>query len=701
MNTPPSTSPSTPAARAARSPRGGLRALRGILWLLAGLELFYVVAANLFLNLNMLPLAFAGTNQIKATVGGGWSLIPGHAHVRRVRVTFQDHNLQFAIAVDRASIDIHLSELVHHTFHGSHLRAEGVSFRMRHRVDPWSKHEPAVGAFAPIPEFLAPAVFEAYVPEPPIPDSKYDLWTIHLDDVDAEAKELWVQAFRYRGKGRARGAFELKPARRLWVGPASLELEPGLLSAGGYRIAPRLHGHIDCTVSPFDVRVPQGMAVFRYISTRVRLEAPELDPQVYALLASEPAPQVSSAGGSLRMDAEIRHGVFTPQSEIEVLQRGFELRTPQLELDAERLALRAGREGESASGATLVIERGTVREPIALGHAPRIERLSATIVSDNRDVTHDFGFQEARLNEARLALEDSRWFNRWLKSEGFELSGGGASVLARGRYAGSLVDAEALLETDGVGATLGSKHLRYAGSVALRLSRADPKAFTGSLTAEVTGRSLRAQLADGEVDLAGWHARLFARRDAQGNVLRGQAWLSALSSHSPGLSVRAPEVNAVAESEERPDGTQLTHFTAVIPALLAEGRNARLTTAAVARGTLAQPKNKTEKRLDFTATLLRPLGKFGAQPMKVAQTPRVEVRGSVNSDASGALSGTVALLPAAWRIDAANMRFSGRSALGLELVAVDLGRHSGQVHANLTSTGVTVGDTTQNANCAW
>ena len=172
---------------------------------------------------------------------------------------------------------------------------------MRHRVDPWSKHDPAVGAFAPIPE--SPGAggvrgVRAGATDPATP--QYKLWTVHLDDVDAEATELWVQAFRYRGKGRARGEFELKPARRLWVGPASLELQSGLLSAGAYRVASGLHGRIECTVHPFDVRAPVGMAVFRYISAHILLAAPELDPQVYALLARLGLRlQISSAGGSL------------------------------------------------------------------------------------------------------------------------------------------------------------------------------------------------------------------------------------------------------------------------------------------------------------------------------------------------------------------------------------------------------------------
>ena len=701
MTSPGSVTPSPTTGPTPRAHRGWYRALRIAGYVVVGVELLYLVAANSFLNLKLLPLAFSNTNQIKASVASGWTLIPGRVHARHVRVTFQDYNLQFVIDVERAFLVIHLSELLHHTFHASHLRADGISFRMRHRVDPWSKHEPAVGAFPPIPEFTAPAVFEARAPEPPIRDSAYELWTIHLDDVDVGVKELWVQAFRYRGQGRARGQFQLEPARQLWVGPASLDLEPGLLSAGGYRVAPGLHGRIECVVHPFDVRVPDGMAVFRYISAHVRLDSPELDPQVYALLASPPAAQVSSTGGSLHLDLETRHGVFTQQSRLEVLQRGLQLRTPELELDAERVALQAGGEGVSAGEATLIIDRGTVKEPIALGYPPHIAHLSATVVSDHRDAARDFSFQEARLNEARLALGDSRWFNRWLKDKDFQLSGGGVSVLARGRYANSLIDADAVLETDGLGALLGSKHVRYAGGLLVRVMHVDPKELTGSLAADITGRSFRAELGDGQFALAGLRAHVFAKRDALGNALRGQAWLSALSSKSPELELNAPELSALVDSLQRPDGTQLTSFSVAIPKFMAEGRGARLTSAATARGTFAQSKNKPGKRLDFAATLLAPLARFGAEPTKTALTPRVEVHGALTSDAQGALSGRVSLLPAAWRVDAANMRFSGRSALAVDLDALDLEQHSGTVRAKLTSTGVTVGDTTQNANCAW
>ena len=82
-----------------------------------------------------------------------------------------------------------------------------------------------VAALPQIPEFRGPAVFESWVPEPPLTDEEYNLWTVHLEGVDVGVREAWVQQFRYVGDGRARGKFRLRAARSLWVGPASLELE--------------------------------------------------------------------------------------------------------------------------------------------------------------------------------------------------------------------------------------------------------------------------------------------------------------------------------------------------------------------------------------------------------------------------------------------------------------------------------------------
>jgi hypothetical protein len=74
---------------------------------------------------------------------------------------------------------------------------------------------------------------------------------------------------------------------------------------------------------------------------------------------------------------------------------------------------------------------------------------------------------------------------------------------------------------------------------------------------------------------------------------------------------------------------------------------------------------------------------------------------ALRSDRLGALTGTLGLLPAPWRVEAGNMRLSGESALTAELRALDLERHSGELAARLRSSGVTLGDTAQNADCPW
>lgn len=688
----------------APAPRGRRPWLRGLRWLcvgLLGLWALYLIGANAFLNFNLLPLAFESTNQVQATVRRGWSVFPGRLHVRDVRLTFQDHNVQFSIDLPRGFLVLSLRELAQRSFHVLQLRGEGVAFRMRNRIDPWQKNEPWVGALAPIPEFESPAVYEAYVPEAPIPDAEYRLWKIHFDDVDVGVVEAWAQQFRYKGHGRARGKFQLKPARELWVGPATLDLEPGLLSAGTYRVAPGLHGHIDCTVHQFDVRPVKGVEPLRFISARVRLDAPALDPQVYALFGGEPGARVSSTEGSLHVDLETRHGVLTPRSRIDIVQYGFELRAGLGDLDAARLELHASVDEQAGSQAALSIESGTLKEPIAPGHPPRIEHLNVSVVSNNRDTAREFDLKEVRLAEARLALGDATWLNRWLKGPKFALTQGGVSVLARGRYRDALVDGEAMLESNGVAAVIADKNVRYAGALTVSVERADPKRFTGNAVADLSGHALQAELGQGDLRVAGLQAHVSATRDERGNAVQGQAKVWNVSTSNAGLVVQAPEVTALLSSEQQSDGLQLTRFSAQIPALIATGRGARLTTAAEARGTLAQQKNKPQKNLEVWANLLRPRAQLGTSPVKTASTPRVALHAALSSDAEGTLTGKLDLAPAAWTVIAGNLRLSGKSALLARFADLDLAKNSGRIEARLTSNEVTLGDTTQNAECPW
>ena len=64
-------------------------------------------------------------------------------------------------------------------------------------------------------------------PPPPLDEENYNLWTIHVEDVDVEVREVWAQMMRYEGDAHVVGAFRLRPAKRVWVGPADLEFRDG------------------------------------------------------------------------------------------------------------------------------------------------------------------------------------------------------------------------------------------------------------------------------------------------------------------------------------------------------------------------------------------------------------------------------------------------------------------------------------------
>ncbi len=223
----------------------------------------------------------------------------------------------------------------------------------------------------------------------------------------------------------------------------------------------------------------------------------------------------------------------------------------------------------------------------------------------------------------------------------------------------------------------------------------------GKAVADLSGHALQAESGGGVLRVAGLQAHVALQRDDRSNALHGQAKLWNVITSRAGFLVTAPAVTAQAVSEQGADGVQRTHFNAEIPALTATGRGARLTTAAQARGTFAQQKNQLEQSLEVWANLLKPRAQVGENPVKVASTPRVALHAALQTDARGVLNGKLDLSPAAWTVVAGNLRFSGLSELSAQLSDLDLAHNSGRVAARLNSSGVTLGDTTQNADCPW
>jgi hypothetical protein len=393
------------------------RALFIALLVLAAVPLGYLALANAFLSLGGIRLLTRGTNSVKVEYGSAWTVWPGVVHARNLVVTIQDHNVQSMLQFERAVVSIHLAELPRKVFHAKRVRGDGFSFRFRHRVMPESAKLPAVRALPPIPGFEDPPVFEAGAPEPPIPEDKYDLWTVELDDVDVAARDVWIEQFRYLGAGRVVGAFRLRPARQLWVGPASLDLEPGRLAADGRDAVTGFSGRIECTVRPFDVRVPRGLEVMRFISS---------DMNLHGDLTSGTAAEVFMPEGSVveplraRLEATVKlhDGILAPSTRVRVSGAHLKIRTEGVwaEFDDPWEIVATGDEVGPGGQVAAFISTGSLRAEECGVFTVGASRFSFSAASTSRDTAaawdlgglRAFGTLSAHAENARATGASSR-----------------------------------------------------------------------------------------------------------------------------------------------------------------------------------------------------------------------------------------------------------------------------------------------------
>ncbi len=412
------------------------RAGRVLLVLAIALPLLFLVASNAFLSLHGLDLLFASTNTINAKYQRAWMLWPGTIHVRGLRIIFQDPNVEWSLDFERATVDVSLLEFARRTFHAHHVRAEGGSFRMRHRIDPAVKNAPWVRTIAPIPEYPTPAVFEARVPEAPISDEEYNLWRVHLEDVDAQVDELWVQFVRYRGSARARGKFELRPARRLWVGPATLELAPGRLSIGEDQLAARLSGAIRCVVDPFDVRVPVGREVLRFINSDLKLRAEAFQPalltQFFGAIADG---RYDVQPGALDIDVRVRRGVALAGSSATLTSERVDVEQQGVAVQASGVRVHAAVDAEQLTSSTLEARAATVHLEPALP-ALTFETTKGELITRGSDLAGEAQLAGGGVDIGSFRVPDARALNRLLRGSALSLRGGEISGSLRGKAQG-------------------------------------------------------------------------------------------------------------------------------------------------------------------------------------------------------------------------------------------------------------------------
>lgn len=364
----------------------------------------YLLAGNVLL---LTPLLRRATNlkpeEFFLEYDSAYTLFPGNAHVKGLKIRFQDGNIQFRVTLDEAAVQIALFDLILQKFHATSVRGTGVSWRMLHKVKQVEGAQKRVAAFPVIEGFEGPPV---QVPPPPGPASSGDgLWSVRLDNVDVGVREVWMLEYHYVGAGRAQGAFELRPMKSVWVDHATLALKEGTLTTGPAAISKNFTLQAEVTIAPVDIPSSPGLKILRPLTASVQLAA--LIDGLGAVELYQPGLEASGTG-TLTADLRVTEGRFSAGTVLETHLDDVKLRSEGAGFNGTMNA--SFKLAPDAKGAQVPVGHGAMAGSVLVPISKEslvpfvVSGLGADLSLETSDLVEGLGLSwlHAKLAEARV-----------------------------------------------------------------------------------------------------------------------------------------------------------------------------------------------------------------------------------------------------------------------------------------------------------
>jgi hypothetical protein len=421
-----------------------------------------------------------------------------------LRLTSQDRAVQWQLDIDRVTTSIAFWELPRRAFHARSVRAEGVVFALRRRIP---KPEITTQRLEGLPQIVGfdPVPVAEEGPEDDLPDWRYRLFTVWLEDVSAgDVRSIWVDRLRLEGDARVAGAFYLKPIRRVLVAPAQLQGQSLVLSEGRSRVANALRASVKVSLGPFD---PRG-ATLRTIGATLDVVAAGAGRLAGLDFLSRAAGLDLSGGtGPLTFDVALQRGRVQPGTAVAVDARDATARAGDLLVHLRKLASTFQVPGKGPS--VLRVEARDADIGARDGEGARVGLARLALQSDPPDLTRPVPAATASLDVRAGRIADGGTVAAALGARGIQRGHGafalhlsGPSSRLRGWVRASLAGAE--VHRDGMA-------LRADVAVDAAVRELDP--LRGG---DLSGTRIRVddgRLVDrgGEEDAApGWWARIIA-----------------------------------------------------------------------------------------------------------------------------------------------------------------------------------------------
>lgn len=276
-----------------------------------------------------------------------WSLLPGRVHASGLVLTVQDHVQQFRLAIDDVAVNIALGQLLDRTFHATHVRANGITFAIRRRLAPGKVTQEALRGLPEI-EGLPPIPRMPYDVDYRIPDERYKLFSVWLEDIDGrDARVLWFDKLRLEGVAQVAGAFYLKPQREVYIAPGQLRIASAGLHLDRREMVDGLHGDLEVRLGPLD---PRDLTRERF--ARAASLSTDLDGHLRGLEVLG----AKGGAGNAHVAAQVRKGRIADGNliDVELGRTSYEtVKAAAIKLHVEEKRARLSIESISAPGASL------------------------------------------------------------------------------------------------------------------------------------------------------------------------------------------------------------------------------------------------------------------------------------------------------------------------------------------------------------
>lgn len=418
------------AVDAARKHRRLPRPLRIALIVLALAYPFYVLVANTLLVTGAIEAIANSGDEVHLEYESATSWFPGHVSVKGFRLRIEDKNLEAYLDLPEADVRIAMFALLRKTFHATRVRGIGARFYLKLRVP--TVNDDNVRRLAAYPAIPGSDPIAFSRAGPPVageePESNLDkVWKVQLDDVDTSVDELWFQEYRYRGRAIAKGGFRLEPMQRVRVGPASLAIEPGILTAEPHFVATEFGGRLDVTIREFEVKKEKGAAPLAFVDAKVLLSGKIPDLDVLALYSPNGVAPIKGSKGQFRAEGSLSRGAFDEGTELHVdltqlavMKNALttegplsaSVRAPArgtlvFGADTARMNVRVGAEADAVASITDATLRATLDVPDVSKSVKLVDGTlhAAADVPKMADLFAGLGIAAVRKGRATLALD--------------------------------------------------------------------------------------------------------------------------------------------------------------------------------------------------------------------------------------------------------------------------------------------------------